>query len=54
VAITDSYATVEDYRALAGRLDGAQDETIKDDLDAVSRYMEGCLHQFLHQRRCRR
>lgn len=46
MAITDSYATVEDYRALAGRLDGAQDETIKDDLDAVSRYMEGCLHRF--------
>lgn len=46
MAVTDAYATAEQYRALAGKVDGASDALIDDDLEAVSRYMEGCLHRF--------
>lgn len=43
MAITDAYATVDTYRAHAGKIDSASDEVIKDDLEAISRYIEGML-----------
>ena len=48
MAITDSYATTEEYRAKSGGTDAGGDEQISDDLEAVSRWLEHELGQFFN------
>ena len=46
MAISDAYASVEEYKAVAVHIDAASDDVILTDLLVVSRYMEGLLHRF--------
>lgn len=46
MAITDPYASVEDYKAVAGRKDESKDEAILEALKAVSQTITAETHQF--------
>lgn len=46
MAITDPYASVEDYKAVAGKIDGSKDEIIAEALDAVTQTITSETHQF--------
>lgn len=48
-AITDAYATPLDYRTIAGKSDGGDDDAIKLDLLAVSRWLDQKLGRFFTQ-----
>ena len=48
MAVTDAYATAAEYRASIGKTDVADDDEIKDDLKAISRYIEGKLGRFFN------
>lgn len=46
MAITDAYATVEEYKAVAGKSDGSRDGDIAGALDAVTNAITSHTHQF--------
>src|SRR5437762_2783934 len=48
MAFTDAYATPQDYRSAVKHSDTADEEDIKRDLMAVSRYLDRELHQFFN------
>lgn len=47
--LSDAYATPQLYRALIHKSDPGQDEDVRGDLLAVSRYLEGKLHTFFNK-----
>ena len=48
MAISDAYATAEEYRAISGGVDAAKDPVIDRDLKAVSRWLERRLGRFFN------
>lgn len=45
MAITDAYATVQDYKAVAGKIDSSRDDVIEEALDAVTQTISAEAHQ---------
>jgi hypothetical protein len=49
MAVTDAYATADQYRSATGKTDASSDAEIMTDLTAISRYLDGKLERFFSQ-----